>query len=50
MVCFEFVLFWLDIYDEKGQKCLIFGNPTPLLLGEGCKNVFLYMTQVIKEI
>ena len=35
MVCFEFVLFQLEIYDENRQKCLISRNPTPLSLGEG---------------
>ena len=28
------ILFCLEIYGEKGQKCLIFGNPTLLHLGE----------------
>ena len=35
VVCIEFVLFWLEISGEKGQKCFIYGSLTPLCLGEG---------------
>ena len=35
MACFAFVLFWLEIFGEKGKNASFCSSPTPLRLGEG---------------